>query len=62
MKVWSRNFNAIVQRYENTIQGQFYGHTHADEFEVFYEMEAKEPSKRPKHKAQNAKIKRLFDL
>ncbi|KAJ3657922.1 hypothetical protein Zmor_009698 [Zophobas morio] len=45
MKVWSRNFNAIVQRYENTIQGQFYGHTHADEFEVFYEMEAKEPNR-----------------
>ncbi|XP_068906860.1 sphingomyelin phosphodiesterase-like [Tenebrio molitor] len=39
MKVWSKNFNMIVQRFENTIQGQFYGHTHADEFEVFYDVE-----------------------
>jgi sphingomyelin phosphodiesterase len=46
MKVWSKNFNMIVQRFENTIQGQFYGHTHADEFEVFYDVE--ENSKRVK--------------
>jgi len=24
-------------RYENTIAGQFYGHTHNDEFIVFYD-------------------------
>ncbi|XP_019869061.1 sphingomyelin phosphodiesterase [Aethina tumida] len=38
MKTWSANFNRIVNRYENIITGQFYGHSHADEFEVFYDM------------------------
>ncbi|KAL5287221.1 SMPD1 family protein [Megaselia abdita] len=37
LKVWSRNFYRIIARYENTITGQFYGHTHYDEFEVFYD-------------------------
>lgn len=37
MKVWSRNFYDIVERYENTIAAQFYGHTHADEFAIFYD-------------------------
>jgi len=35
--VWSRNFNTIVNRYEHTITAQFYGHTHVDEFEIFYD-------------------------
>ncbi|KAI5640563.1 calcineurin-like phosphoesterase domain-containing protein [Phthorimaea operculella] len=38
VKVWSRNFNEIVNRYEATITAQFYGHTHHDEFEVFYDL------------------------
>lgn len=33
---WSRNFYSIVNRYESTIRGQFYGHTHEDSFGVFY--------------------------
>lgn len=37
MKVWSDNFYRIVERYESTIAAQFYGHSHADEFEVFYD-------------------------
>lgn len=37
LKVWSRNFYKIINRYENTITSQFYGHTHYDEFEVFYD-------------------------
>ncbi|XP_044749117.1 sphingomyelin phosphodiesterase-like isoform X2 [Coccinella septempunctata] len=37
MKVWSENFYSIVARYENTIIAQFYGHTHADEFQMFYD-------------------------
>lgn len=37
MKVWSRNYYEIVERYEDTITAQFYGHTHADEFEMFYD-------------------------
>jgi hypothetical protein len=39
LKIWSRNYYKIIQRYENTITAQFYGHTHYDEFEVFYDTE-----------------------
>ncbi|CAF4760111.1 unnamed protein product [Rotaria sp. Silwood1] len=38
------NFYKIVNRYENTIAGQFYGHTHYDEFLMFYD---EEDQKRP---------------
>lgn len=37
IKVWSRNYYKIISRYENTITAQFFGHTHYDEFEVFYD-------------------------
>jgi len=37
LKVWSHNYYRIVNRYEATIAGQFFGHTHFDEFEVFYD-------------------------
>lgn len=37
LKVWSRNYYAVVNRYESTITAQFFGHTHFDEFEVFYD-------------------------
>lgn len=37
MKVWSRNYYQIIERYEGTIKAQFFGHTHADEFAVFYD-------------------------
>ncbi|KAK9736131.1 Calcineurin-like phosphoesterase [Popillia japonica] len=37
LKVWSRNYYAIINRYESTIAAQFFGHTHYDEFEVFYD-------------------------
>lgn len=37
LKVWSRNYYAIINRYESTITAQFFGHTHFDEFEVFYD-------------------------
>lgn len=39
LKVWSRNYYKIIQRYENTIAAQYFGHTHFDEFEVFYDTE-----------------------
>ena len=39
MKVWSENYYRIVNRYESTIVGQFFGHTHNDEFEIFYDLE-----------------------
>lgn len=38
MKIWSKNFNRIVRRFSNTITGQFYGHTHNNEFELFYDQ------------------------
>ena len=28
--VWSEKFNAIVQRFENIVRGQFYGHAHTE--------------------------------
>lgn len=37
--VWSSNFNKIINRYEQTVTAQFYGHTHADEFQLFYDPE-----------------------
>lgn len=37
LSVWSRNYNRIVNRYESTITGQFFGHTHQDEFLMFYD-------------------------
>ena len=36
MRDQSAYFDQVVQRYKNTIAGQFYGHTHADEFSVGY--------------------------
>lgn len=39
LRVWSRNYYTIINRYEGTITAQFFGHTHFDEFEVFYDKE-----------------------
>ncbi|XP_030009348.1 sphingomyelin phosphodiesterase, partial [Sphaeramia orbicularis] len=36
---WSWNYYHIVNRYESTITGQFFGHTHWDEFQMFYDEE-----------------------
>ncbi|XP_051971914.1 sphingomyelin phosphodiesterase-like [Xyrauchen texanus] len=36
---WSWNYYHIVNRYESTITGQFFGHTHCDEFQMFYDEE-----------------------
>lgn len=36
-QVWSQNYYRIVNRYESTIAAQFFGHTHQDEFELFYD-------------------------
>ncbi|KAK0406300.1 hypothetical protein QR680_018488 [Steinernema hermaphroditum] len=37
LKGWSENFYKVVNRFEDTIAAQFYGHTHQDHFQVFYE-------------------------
>ncbi|XP_028322184.1 sphingomyelin phosphodiesterase [Gouania willdenowi] len=34
---WSWNYYHIVNRYESTITGQFFGHTHLDQFQMFYD-------------------------
>ena len=39
LQVWSSNYYRIVNRYESTIAAQFFGHTHQDEFQLFYEEE-----------------------
>ncbi|XP_053187707.1 sphingomyelin phosphodiesterase [Scomber japonicus] len=36
---WSWNYYHIINRYESTISGQFFGHTHLDEFQMFYDEE-----------------------
>jgi sphingomyelin phosphodiesterase len=35
---WSKNYYQIINRYESTIVGQFFGHTHYDQFEMFYDL------------------------
>lgn len=39
MRSFSENYYKIVNRFESTIIGQFFGHTHNDEFEIFYDLE-----------------------
>ncbi|KAG0720315.1 Sphingomyelin phosphodiesterase [Chionoecetes opilio] len=36
---WSHVFNQIVYRYESTIRGLFFGHTHGDSWSVFYDQD-----------------------
>ncbi len=33
---WSHEFNRLIRRFNNTVVGQFFGHTHFDEFEIFF--------------------------
>lgn len=39
LKSWSWNYYHIINRYESTVAGQFFGHTHVDEFQMFYDEE-----------------------
>jgi len=36
---WGREFSKIINRFEGTVMAQFYGHTHSDEFQIFYDPE-----------------------
>ena len=36
LKHWSWNYYQIINRYSHIIAAQFFGHTHHDEFELFY--------------------------
>ncbi|KAF5308347.1 hypothetical protein FQR65_LT18220 [Abscondita terminalis] len=38
LKTWSENYYRIINRYENIVVAQFHAHTHADEFEIFYDQ------------------------
>jgi sphingomyelin phosphodiesterase len=40
MTTWSWNYYKIINRYENVIAGQFFGHTHFDSWEVFYDIDS----------------------
>ncbi|CAJ0567581.1 unnamed protein product, partial [Mesorhabditis spiculigera] len=37
LRGWAHNFYDLVNRFENTIAGQFYGHTHQDHFQVYFD-------------------------
>uniref|UniRef100_A0A182ITL9 Sphingomyelin phosphodiesterase n=1 Tax=Anopheles atroparvus TaxID=41427 RepID=A0A182ITL9_ANOAO len=37
--VWQREYRRILERFRDTVSGQFHGHTHKDEFNVFYGAE-----------------------
>ncbi|KAH0625312.1 hypothetical protein JD844_033821 [Phrynosoma platyrhinos] len=39
MRCWGWNYYRIINRFEGTVTGQFFGHTHVDEFEMFYDEE-----------------------
>ncbi|CAK1546018.1 unnamed protein product [Leptosia nina] len=38
---WTREYNRIVNRFQKTIAAEFNGHTHSDEFKIFYSNENK---------------------
>ncbi|XP_004207961.1 sphingomyelin phosphodiesterase isoform X1 [Hydra vulgaris] len=38
LKWWSYNYYRIINRYHEIIKAQFFGHTHHDEFIIFYDM------------------------
>ncbi|KAK6619763.1 hypothetical protein RUM43_012528 [Polyplax serrata] len=42
LKIWGNNFYDIISRYENTVTAQFYGHTHTDEIDIYYDSETKQ--------------------
>lgn len=62
MKTWSHNFYSIIERFERTVTAQFYGHSHADEFEVFYETTeySKKKARRLRFKAWKYKNKKFL--
>ncbi|XP_053168379.1 sphingomyelin phosphodiesterase [Hemicordylus capensis] len=39
MRAWGWNYYRVINRFEGTVAGQFFGHTHLDEFEMFYDEE-----------------------
>ncbi len=36
---WGREYNRLISRFEDTIAAQYFGHSHKDEFLVYYDTE-----------------------
>jgi len=36
---WAKQYRRIINRFRNTVVNQFFGHTHNDEFFIFYDEE-----------------------
>jgi len=49
LKAWAANYYQLVNRFENTIAAQFFGHTHNDHFYMYYEDA--DPKGKPSHVA-----------
>lgn len=41
LPIWSLNYYRIINRFKETISAQFFGHTHYDEMEIFYDEATK---------------------
>jgi len=39
MPGWARQYRRIIERFRNIVVNQFFGHTHNDEFFIFYDDE-----------------------
>ena len=45
---WAAKFDSIINRYENIIKAQFYGHTHEDDLKIFFAESASENGTAPR--------------
>ena len=61
LQVWSQNYYRIINRYESTISAQFFGHSHTDEFQLFYDEAAAREESVMESKARFALIQKSFD-
>ncbi|XP_071442023.1 sphingomyelin phosphodiesterase-like isoform X1 [Hetaerina americana] len=62
LRVWSRNYYYIINRYESTIAAQFFGHTHFDEFEIFYDEAGTDPTRPTSIAYVGPSVTPYFDL
>lgn len=60
LKVWSKNYNKIIRRFSKIVTGQFFGHTHNSEFEVFYDYNNED--NRYNSNKKSSTIKRSIDV
>ncbi|RZF49097.1 hypothetical protein LSTR_LSTR008383 [Laodelphax striatellus] len=44
LKIWSREYARIIRRFDHIITGQFNGHTHKEQFNVYMDSESGQPS------------------